>query len=273
MSLWAFYQRQYAEWSRLNKIAILLLLAYMVIDKDVPQGVKKPFTTFYARKVVKRWGDTKIAGLRRDEYDKRVSETITNLCNQYALDPHDISGRNSLRNRAEMEVRYQEHQDNIQRLKDKGATLVIASAHTDCSERCKPWQGKVYSLDHTSGITPDGREYQPLENATDIYYTTRMGKKYKNGLLGFNCRHYLVEYRNGKRFDVNASDREYAITKGQRAYERAIRDNKVKAIMYKGIDRAKYEEYASNTRKLTSGYIRYSKKNNRPYYRSRISII
>ena len=272
-SLWNFYLRQYDEWMRLGRLTIIMLVCIMIDNNTFPKGYKPPFNKGYTKRMLSMLGDKKVAGLRQKTYIKKVKKTIDKLCQQYALDPDDISSRNSMRNRAEMEVRYQEHQDNIKRLKDKGVKLVIASAHKDCSERCRPWQGKVYSLNHTSGITSDGREYQPLENATDIYYTTRMGKTYKNGLLGFNCRHYLVEFHKGKRFPTFASDKQYEITQSQRAFERAIRDNKVKAIMYKGIDNAKYEQYADVTKKLTNAYKMYSKKHDRPYYRSRIEII
>lgn len=123
-----------------------------------------------------------------DDYIREnVRPVLNELARQQAKDPDDVSGRNSLRNRAEMEARYQGHIDNIQRLRDSGARLVVASTHADCSERCRPWQGRVYSLDGTSGTTDDGRKYVPLETATDVWYTTKSGKRYKNGLLGFNC--------------------------------------------------------------------------------------
>lgn len=96
--------------------------------------------------------------------------------------------------------------------KSNGVKLVIASAHADCSGRCSKWQGKVYSLDGSYGTTEDGREYQPLENATDVYYTTKAGRTYKNGLLGFNCRHKLHEFNGQQPQTISKEDRkkEYA---------------------------------------------------------------
>ena len=99
---------------------------------------------------------------------KNVKPALDRLAEQEAKDPDDISGRNSLRNRAEMEVRYNDNQKSIAELKARGVRLVIASTHADCSERCRRWQGRVYSLDGTSGVTDDGRTYVPLEEATDI---------------------------------------------------------------------------------------------------------
>ena len=211
-----------------------------------------------------------------EDVRKRVQATVDNLIKQTAKDPDDISGRNSLRNKAEMQVRYEKHLTDITDLKASGVKLVICSTHTDCSERCRPWQGKVYSLDGTSGTTDDGRSYQPLENATDVYYTTKSGKTYKNGLLGFNCRHYLVEYENGLRFgkQSEAEERkEYAVTERQREYERDIRRYKDEAIEKRGNDEQGYKTAVAAYKRLTNEYIEFSKAHGRAYYKSRIRII
>ena len=211
-----------------------------------------------------------------EDVRKRVQATVDNLIKQTAKDPDDISGRNSLRNKAEMQVRYEKHLTDITDLKASGVKLVICSTHTDCSERCRPWQGKVYSLDGTSGTTDDGRSYQPLENATDVYYTTKSGKTYKNGLLGFNCRHYLVEYENGLRFgkQSEAEERkEYAVTERQREYERDIRRYKVEALEKRVNDEQGYKTAVAAYKRLTNEYIEFSKAHGRAYYKSRIRII
>lgn len=121
-----------------------------------------------------------------DVWRERVQPAIKEAARSNALDPNDYSGRNSLRNLSEMEVRYHDHLDNIDELKASGVRLVVCSSHADCSDRCAPWQGRIYSLDGTSGVV-DGHRYVPLETATDVWYTTKAGRRYKNGLLGFNC--------------------------------------------------------------------------------------
>ena len=73
----------------------------------------------------------------KDYINENVKPVLNDLSKQYALDPEDISGRNSLRNKAEMELRYQGHLDNIEELREQGHRLVIASEHADCSERCR----------------------------------------------------------------------------------------------------------------------------------------
>lgn len=215
--------------------------------------------------------------------EERVQPVFDRLAKQFPLDPDDRRGidgvikhANSLRNRAEMEVRYEANQSSIEKLRQEGHRLVICSTHADCSKRCRPWQGRVYSLDGTYGYTDDGRKYVPLEEATDVYYTTKAGKTYKNGLLGFNCRHYLVPYKSGYRFPRTSEAyerRQYAITQRQRALERNVREWRTKAIEYKGGDRKKYEGARKKAIEWNRRYIDYSKRNGRAYYPSRTKIL
>lgn len=211
----------------------------------------------------------------KDVWEQSVKPQLDRLAQGVALDPNDFTGRNSLRNLAEMEVRYKGHQDEIADLKVRGVKLVIASTHGDCSGRCAPWQGRVYSLDGSYGTTDDGRKYVPLEEATDVYYTTKAGITYKNGLLGFNCRHKLYEYQSGMRSPtVTAKERkqEYAITLKQRELERAVRKKKVEALMLKDINKAGYQKAKAEAKALYERYKEYSRENERAYYPMRVSI-
>lgn len=131
----------------------------------------------------------------KEVWKDKVKPVLDKLCNDRALDPNDFTGRNSLRNLAEMEVRYQGHRDEITDLKAKGVKVVACSSHADCSGRCAPYQGRLYSLDGTTGEI-DGHKYVPLEEATENprdRYTTKAGRTYQNGLLGFNCFDRLTE--------------------------------------------------------------------------------
>lgn len=208
-----------------------------------------------------------------DVWRNRVKPVLDRLCNSVALDPNDYTGRNSLRNLAEMEVRYNDHQESIEALKAAGERFVVCSAHADCSDRCAPWQGRVYSLDGTSGVIDEHR-YVPLEQATDIYYTTKAGRVYRNGLLGFNCRHKLYPYRGELLPVISAEERkaEYAITKRQRRLERDVRRAKTSALMLKDIDKAEYIRQRDKAKALYRAYIQYSMDNNRAYYPMRVTI-
>lgn len=212
----------------------------------------------------------------KEYFHKAVEPVFEELLRQKALDPDDVSGSNSLRNRAEMEVRYADHLAQIADLKARGVRLVVCSVHADCSDRCYPWQGRVYSLDGSSGVTDDGKPYVPLEKATDIFYTTKAGKVYKNGLLGFNCRHSLMPYKAGMVIPFVSKEtqqRESAINSVQRKLELTVREWKERALIYRGISREKYTEAKAKAQEWRSRYISFSRANGRAYYPDRIQLL
>lgn len=208
-------------------------------------------------------------------YMKQVSDAMHKLADLRALDPNDVTGRNGLRNLAEMQVRYERHQEEIEKLKADGVKLVICSVHGDCSERCSGWQGRVYSLDGTYGITKDGRKYVPLEEATDVFYTTKAGKTYKNGLLGFNCRHKLYPYKEGivAPYVSKAEQvRERAITQRQRELERYVVHWREETLAQKG-NAVEYKKAKIKARYWFDEYVRFSKENGRAYYPDRVKVL
>lgn len=249
-SLSRFASLQYATIvNGIGRGTLLAFWSYLRLrDGKKAPFVPKAFTKEKARSYIDADSTLYNLGTPGNEYGKtfvreKVVPTLERMVQQYAEDPDDISERrrNSLRSRAEMEVRYQGHIDEVDSLRASGTKLVIASTHGDCSDRCRPWQGRVYSLDGTSGTTDDGRRYVPLEQATDIYYTTKAGKTYKNGLLGFNCRHYLIPYKSGYRFPHVSADvakKQYQITQRQREMERRVRAYTIKANAFRKIDHA-----------------------------------
>lgn len=282
ISLLNFYYSQYREISQINGYKLLLLLACIKITDKGNSLVKMPVSR--AKAIINNYAlydDVKQYGVPLQKFSKDyiqndVKPVLDRLAKQYAKDPDDYTGRNSLRNRAEMEVRYNGHNENINELRKQGNRLVIASTHADCSERCSKWQGRVYSLDGTSGTTPDGRKYIPLETATDVYYTTKAGKTYKNGLLGFNCRHHLVAYKDGFNFpkpNPAEEHKEYKITQKQRSLERVVRYWRTEAIMYKDINPQYYKIAKQSAIEANQEYIRFSHDNGRAYYPSRTKIL
>lgn len=211
------------------------------------------------------------------EYMKRVNAAMLRLARERAIDPNDLTGRNSLRNLAEMETRYKSHEDEINGFREKGVNLVVISTHADCSDRCFPYQGRVYSLDGTRGKTEDGREYVPLEEATQNprdLYTTKAGRTYQNGLFGFNCRHKAYEYRPFMRIPKVSREmqqRENAINTKQREYERAIRNKREIALFAE--DKKIRQKARQAAVRLNEEYIAFSKKNGRAYYPDRVKIL
>lgn len=290
VSLLDFYNRQYRELRRsfswqLPMVAALALLNGHRTDGAPVKATMQEQSAAWRTVEAAGYSGARVMGVpmqrfSQDYIRENVQPALDRLAKQYPYDPDSgltpQEHRNSLRNRAEFEVRGQAQQDSIDGFRSRGVKLVICSTHADCSKRCAPWQGRVYSLDGTSGKTDDGREYVPLEEATEIYSITKAGKRWKNGLLGFNCRHFLVEYKTGYYFpEPNAAEekKEYMITETQRRLERNVRDWRTVAVENKGVNHDRYVEARAKAIEWNKRYIEYSQKNNRAYYPSRTKIL
>lgn len=285
VSLMKFADRAYAKFKQdLNGIFPLKITAVVVLMRAITKHSShselfKPVSLpEHKAAVMLSYTDYKGIPLQefQERYFKRVDNALDNLAEINALDPNDFTGRNSLRNLAEMQVRYERHQDEIAGFKQRGTRLVTCSVHADCSDRCAPWQGRVYSMDGTEGYTDDGKHYIPLETATDIFYTTKAGRTYKNGLLGFNCRHKLYEYKSGMVIPTVSEEeqkREYTITKQQRNMEREIVAAREKALINKDVNADKYRKWRKIAQERYAEYKRFSKDNGRAYYPDRVKIL
>lgn len=217
------------------------------------------------------------SSLNINEVQKQVNENINNLTRQTINKAYSqlgnsqakVSDHQSLYGYAELNARFKEQQEMLDSLRAK-TNLVICDTHSDCSDRCFPWQGRIYSLDGTYGTTNDGRKYVPLEVATNAIF-----KGHRNGLLGYNCRHKLRPYTDGvKAVTVTKAEqqKQQKLTTTQRALEREIRYSKDLALTFKGVDIEKYNYYKNKTSVLTSEYKKFCKQNNRVEYRSRLKI-
>ena len=215
------------------------------------------------------------------EVRKRLKAEIARL--MFDIADEDIKDRNgaSLRNVAEIHVRHDYQQASIEQMCANGVKLVWASTHVDCSPRCFPWQGKLYSLDGTYGTTDTGVSYQPLEVAVNVPYTTKAGKTYMNGLLGFNCRHRLISYKDEqeppKGYTRAQTVRAYNLDLQQRAMEREIRRVKERAHLLKGVEDVKDGEVSrmfAEARTMTEAYRKFCRDNNRVamIYRTQVTV-
>lgn len=196
--------------------------------------------------------------------------TLNNAFSQLGNSQAMVRNNQSLYGHSELVARYEERENMLNRLRER-TNLVVCDTHSDCSDRCFPWQGRVYSLDGTTGYTSDGRKYVPLEEATDVI--DKYG--YKNGLLGFNCRHKLVAYKDGLRPNkVTKKEQriQNELTAKQRLLEREIRYSKDLAMGFKGIDKDKFKYYSQKAGNLMAEYRQFCRDNNRVEYRSRLQI-
>ncbi len=207
------------------------------------------------------------------EYMKKVTKAFKELAGADAKTPE--GGNLTLRAKAELQVRYETTQGKLDDLKARGVRLIYIPPHADCSARCAPWQDRIYSTDGTSG-TVDGKSFVPIETATDIYYTTKAGKTYKNGLFGFGCRHEPKEYSPGMvipRVPESVRRAEEEVNASQRAYERAIVKARERALMLKDVDREEYLKWRRKAIGLNREYIRFSREHGRAYYPDRTKIL
>ena len=214
------------------------------------------------------------ANMYAKKYMELVKQRIDTLSRLEAKE--DYSARMTLRNSAEIQVRQEAREEQVQEIVKRGVNFVWIVPHANCSERCQPFQGKLYSLDRTYGEI-DGIQYQPLENATDVYETTKQGKIYKNGCLsGFNCRHRIQEYKQGNKpqpIPARVIAKEREVNNKQRYLERGVRSWRDRALQWKDIDQNEYLYAKQKAKEWNDRYIEYSKKNNVAYYPDRTKII
>ena len=202
-----------------------------------------------------------------DDYQKKVNREIMKIASMNVV-LVDRKGRTmSARNLAEMQVRYEEQVKDFEKLDKKGVKYVVATSHDNASERCQPWQGKIFELDAkvgdvTIGKTPDGKDYYSLKEAMT------------HGFLGYNCRHRIIEYKSGmvmpKSYTENKINSERNIEKTARSLERQIRNAKKKSMLANNtIDRKKYQE---ESKKLQDTYWQYCKEHDYPVAEWRIRV-
>ena len=198
-------------------------------------------------------------------YTLKVSDSMKAIAEERPT-LKDSLGRNmSLRNLGEMNVRFNQRNEILDDLKSNGNKLVMISQHNNASQRCSVWQGKVYSLDGSSGITKDKNhyKYEPLENATANHQ-----------LFGYNCRHrafaYIENMDKPKSIPANQIKKEREIENTQRYLERAIISVRSKKEL--AISPDEKAKYTLSVKKAVSTYKGYCKKNDLVYEEWRTEI-
>lgn len=212
---------------------------------------------------------------------KAIKETLKNYESL-------TSGKNYIanvnpRNIAEMNVRYSRYIEEKQTLKGKGVKVVFVPGHVNCSQRCKPYQNRFYSLDGTSGVI-DGHPYVPIEDASDnvIYTSPKTGRTYYAGLFSYNCNHQMEEYRNQQVIEIpdKLIKKSYEIQQQQRRMERQYRYLREKYMIYRVLfaqtKNANMQKIAASAYKKAvlqkKLYIEFSEKNKVPYYPDRLKV-
>lgn len=269
-----------------NMQGVILLSVLSKKGISVPEKTTQTFSALPKRQVKDFAYNRATPNMAYDyEYEKSVIERVNKVLDAHAKE--DYSERYTARASAERQIRYEWQQEQLQKLYESGNDLVWINTHANCSERCQEWQGKLYSISGKSG-TIDGISYQPLSNATDRYETTKSGKTYINGTLtGFNCRHTTTPYKKGSKpthIPADVIERQRAIESRQRELERKIRQYESRALGWRASSKTAltkeekamsinaYKHNHELVKKWQNEYISFSRKNNVPYYPSRLKV-
>ena len=208
------------------------------------------------------------------DYTTRVKQAMNELAGQKLSD-----GKSSLRNSAEIKVRYEVINEDLQKLKDKGTKFVISSAHANASERCQWWQGKIFELDidiatremgQYGGTKPqqtikgyiDGKPYYSLKEACE------------NGFLSYNCQHRLIAYYKGihiQQYDLVKVEKRRNISQTQRGMERQIRDLRTRLVL--ATDEQEEKVLRKRIKSQKEKYAKFCETNGVPRYDWRTKII
>lgn len=133
------------------------------------------------------------------------------------------------------------------RIKDAGVNLIQIDSHSGARPKCAKDQGKIFSLDNTSGETEDlyGKKikYYPWNSSS-------YGEP--DGILGINCGHHKWPFSPGisirRHFpteDFEANDKLYKETQVQRALERDVRKQKRECMLFDEVgDKEAFEKAA-----------------------------
>lgn len=122
----------------------------------------------------------------------------------------------------------------IARCEDMGVNLIQIDSHSGARPKCAKDQGKIFSLDNTSGTTED-------LNGRKIRYYPWNSSSYgePDGILGINCGHHKYPFIPGvniQRYfpteDMDANNRLYKQTQVQRALERDVRKQKRECMLF-----------------------------------------
>ena len=225
-------------------------------------------------------GETGYSQMFIEDYQKRVNQEITKIASSNVVLRDSLNRHLSVRNLAEMQVRYEEQVKDIDRLNKNGVEFVYASSHANASKRCQPWQGKLFKLDLKSFEGKPG-EYDPtytpkVKGTIDgkDYYS--LADAFNHGFLGYNCRHHLIAYKKGmtppKQYEARKIENERNKELNIRQMERQIRTAKRKAMLASNKEERK--KWTEASKALQDTYWDYCKKNNYAVaeWRTRISL-
>lgn len=228
-----------------------------------------------------------------DDYQERVKEAIKNISKLTLTEKtfKEVNGRKvgapvflSIRNKAEMTVRYEAMKEELKELCDSGEQYVIVSQHKDASKRCAPLQGLLYKLDVDPSqdvkCVLSSKELgtrSPKQLGTvdgNPYYSLKEAMSY--GLFSYNCRHRFIKYIPGSKvtpqykYDEKAAEQKREIDENMREMERQIRMFKERQVL--ALDSKERKFYQNASKQAQAKYKAYATKHGRDINLWRCSI-
>ncbi len=229
-------------------------------------------------------------GTAGDVYYKEIHKQVTAGMTDYeefktaAARPYLLNVNQ--RNIVEMGVRFARYQEQKKRLIEQGVRLVYVPPHSNCSKRCQPYQGKIYSLTGQAETFERGTA-QPIEDVADK--VTVQGKKdpsrfYAAGLFAYNCRHTMQPYQEGQNIEIIPDDvieKQRKLETEQRDRERKIRALGERYMLMKiAQEEGKNANLVPQTKQIRkdwlaerAAYRAFCAKNNIPRYDDRLKVI
>ena len=219
------------------------------------------------------------------DYPKLLKERIKDLSKTQTISTTGDSNGMSLWQKAELDLRHEKQMDMIDELKNRGVKLAWTSSHPDCSKRCEPWQGKLFDLEATHSDLSNHRMNYKVEGNTVYCFNevihqqqkTKSGKVYENNIIvGFNCRHKLIEWTPKsvapKEFSKKDVAEQRKINLKLRELERKIRYLKQQVILYNSIDKQRAMRIQRQVDRLVAYYKKFANDNGYSWYEYRIKV-
>lgn len=228
-----------------------------------------------------------------DDYQARVKEAINTISKQTLTEKtyREVNGRKvgapvfvSIRNKAEMAVRYDAMKEELKELVADKEQYVIVSQHADASLRCSPLQGLLYKLDvnpedHIKVVLSSKElgSKKPKEIGKvdgNPYYSLKEAMSY--GLFSYNCRHRFIKYIPGQKitpqyqYDSKAAEAKREIDINMRTLERQIRMIKEREVL--SLDPKERKAYIKASKQAQAKYRAYAQKHGRVINEWRCSI-
>ena len=223
------------------------------------------------------------------DYPNELKARLNGLAKTQTVAAEDGKKPITVWQKAELDIRYENQLDMMEKMKQAGQDLVWISSHPDCSKRCQAWQGQLMSLSlHAKNPQKEVKNYRYNKSSflvgkvdgINVYSLSDIqdcetGYGYKNNVItGFNCRHKLRPYTKGsvapQEYTKEEIKQQREINQNLRAMERKIRYLKQQAILYNGIDKQKAQLCKRRAEELTKQYKAYANKNGYAWYQWRI---